>query len=158
MSSNTQSDIEAAAELLLNVVRAIWDELERQPSQNTTNGGFNPASSATITNTTAAGQTAASQPQAQQSAFDCQQQIRQTMTAAQRQSMGYRAYRDLDTRGRVVGTLWQTPSERRAYRQTQRRNGAVLVRVATTRGRSYPNRGQGKPGPNDGRINRGSRQ
>jgi hypothetical protein len=72
-----------------------------------------------------------------------QQQQRQAMTPRQRTTAGLRAYDNLDASGAVVGTLWQTPAERRTFRQTQRRRGAKIVRTPTTKGRKFPDRKRG---------------
>ncbi|KAI5238653.1 hypothetical protein E4T43_07290 [Aureobasidium subglaciale] len=71
------------------------------------------------------------------------QQTRAAMTRQQRAALKLRPYDDLDATGTKVGTLWQTPAERRSYRQTQRRRGANLVRPGTTTGQTFPDRRRG---------------
>ncbi|KAG9817606.1 hypothetical protein KCU98_g5198, partial [Aureobasidium melanogenum] len=68
------------------------------------------------------------------------QQRRLDMTAWQRYQQNLQAYDHVNTQGSVIGRLWQTTTERRAFRQNQRRRGATLLRAATTRGRSFSNR------------------
>lgn len=68
------------------------------------------------------------------------QQSRLDMTAWQRYQQNLQAYDNVNAQGSVIGRLWQTTTERRTFRQNQRRRGATLLRAATTRGRSFSNR------------------
>ncbi|KAH0352430.1 hypothetical protein KCU83_g3789, partial [Aureobasidium melanogenum] len=68
------------------------------------------------------------------------QQRRLDMTAWQRYQQNLQAYDHVNAQGSVIGRLWQTTTERRTFRQNQRRRGATLLRAATTRGRSFFNR------------------
>ncbi|KAI5197130.1 hypothetical protein E4T39_07482 [Aureobasidium subglaciale] len=71
------------------------------------------------------------------------QQTRAAMTRQQRTALKLRPYDHLDATGTKIGILWQTPAERRSYRQTQRRRGANLVRPGTTTGQTFPQRRRG---------------
>ncbi|KAG9552951.1 hypothetical protein KCU71_g8645, partial [Aureobasidium melanogenum] len=68
------------------------------------------------------------------------QQRRLDMTAWQRYQQNLQAYDHVNAQGSVIGRLWQTTTERRTFRQNQRRRGATLLRAATTRGRSFSNK------------------
>ncbi|KAG9655804.1 glycosyl hydrolase, partial [Aureobasidium melanogenum] len=68
------------------------------------------------------------------------QKRRLDMTAWQRYQQNLQAYDHVNAQGSVIGRLWQTTTERRTFRQNQRRRGATLLRAATTRGRSFSNR------------------
>ncbi|KAH0366477.1 hypothetical protein KCU65_g5292, partial [Aureobasidium melanogenum] len=68
------------------------------------------------------------------------QQSRLDMTAWQRYQQNLQAYDHVNAQGSVIGRLWQTTTERRTFRQNQRRRGATLLRAATTRGKSFSNR------------------
>lgn len=68
------------------------------------------------------------------------QQRRLDMTAWQRYQQNLQPYDHVNAQGSVIGRLWQTTTERRTFRQSQRRRGATLLRAATTRGRSFSNR------------------
>ncbi|KAG9951164.1 hypothetical protein KCU85_g2959, partial [Aureobasidium melanogenum] len=68
------------------------------------------------------------------------QQSRLDMTAWQRYQQNLQAYDHVNAQGSVIGRLWQTTTERRTFRQNQRRRGATLLRAATTKGRSFSNR------------------
>lgn len=68
------------------------------------------------------------------------QQRRHDMTAWQRYQQNLQSYDHVNAQGYVIGRLWQTTTERRTFRQSQRRRGATLLRAATTRGRSFSNR------------------
>lgn len=65
------------------------------------------------------------------------QQRRLNMTAWQRYKQNLQPYDHVNAQGSVIGRLWQTTTERRTLRQSQRRRGANLLRAATTRGRSF---------------------
>ncbi|KAK6004537.1 hypothetical protein QM012_008399 [Aureobasidium pullulans] len=68
------------------------------------------------------------------------QERRLDMTAWQRYQHNLQAYDHVDAQGSVIGRLWQTTTERRTFRQSQRRRGATLLRAATTRDRSFSKR------------------
>ncbi|CAD0112038.1 unnamed protein product [Aureobasidium uvarum] len=68
------------------------------------------------------------------------QQRRLDMSARQRRQHNLQSYDHVNAQGHAIGRLWQTITERRTFRQNQRRRSATLLRAATTRGRSFSNR------------------